>query len=541
MKNLIFLLTIALLVPVLAANAKDLSKSPWHITATKIDPNNYYGITVANGMVGLVSSPNPMKVKDVVLNGVYDNYQRGRVSNILKTFSHMNMALAIDGAGIDRGNIGNFKQVLDMKGAKLTTSYTYGKKATIKHELMSLRNMPYTAMSVVEITAKKDITITPVNMIEAPDHLNDIRNYYSEIDRPHTLIGLLSSEARSPGGKTLATSTAFILPEKHGDEPNIIHEDNHYNSHTMKFTKKLKAGSTYRFAVVGSTLASVHYNDPRNEAERLTIYAKLQGIDALQTAHKKAWDKLWESDVEIQGDLKAQRAVRSAIYHLYSFARKGTAYSLSPMGLSGLGYNGHVFWDTELWMYPPLLVLQPEIAKSLLEYRFQRLDEAKKNAFSHGFDGAMFPWESSADGSEDTPVWALTGPFQQHITATIGWAFWKYYQVTQDKQWLETKGYPVLKAGAEFWMSRVEPNDKGQYEINNIIGANEFEENIDNNAFTNGMVKTVLEFTALAAEALGKKPDPQWRHVAKNIPILKFADGVTRENATYKRGTVIKQ
>ena len=90
-------------------------------------------------------------------------------------------------------------------------------------------------------------------------------------------------------------------------------------------------------------------------------------------------------------------------------------------------------------MYPPLLVLQPEIARSLLEYRFERLGAAKENAFSHGYDGAMFPWESAEDGSEDTPIWALTGPFQHHISATIGWAFWKYYEVTQDKEWLATE------------------------------------------------------------------------------------------------------
>lgn len=523
------------------ATENDVSKSPWHIQADNIDETNYYGITMANGVVGLVSSPNPMQVKDVVLNGIYDDYQRGRVSNILKTFSHMNMDLGIDGQNVNRGNISDFAQTLDMKQAKLITTFTAGDKATVKHELMSLRNLPYSAMSIVEVTAKKDIEITPVNYISAPDHLRDIRNYYWQIDRPHTLISLLTSEALSPGDKKVATSTSFIFPEKHGHEPVIIHEDNHYNNHQQKFRKKLKAGQIYRFAVVGSTLSSEHYNDPRNEAERLTVFAKLEGIERLEKAHNQAWEKLWQSDIKITGDLESQRAVRSAIYHLYSFARKGTSYSLSPMGLSGLGYNGHVFWDTELWMYPPLLVLQPEIAKSLLEYRFQRLEEAKKNAFSHGFDGAMFPWESSADGSEDTPVWALTGPFQQHITATIGWAFWKYYQVTGDKEWLRERGYPVLKEGAKFWMSRVEPDGKGKYEINNVIGANEDAENINNNAFTNGMVKTVLEYTAQAAEALGDKPDPMWRKVAKGIPILKFADGTTKENETYKRGQIIKQ
>jgi trehalose/maltose hydrolase-like predicted phosphorylase len=191
-------------------------------------------------------------------------------------------------------------------------------------------------------------------------------------------------------------------------------------------------------------------------------------------------------------------------------------------------------------MYPPLLVLHPEIAKSILEYRFNRLTAAKKNAFSHGYQGAMFPWESSDEGTEDTPVWALTGPFQHHITGCVGWAFWKYYQVTKDKQWLRDRGYPVLKEVADFWASRVERKGLGKYEINNVIGANEWQENIDNNAFTNGMAITVLRYATQACKELGLIANPDWEHVAQNIPILKFPDGTTKENATYD-GVEIKQ
>lgn len=531
---------ILLLLQAFFVFAQTNKNSPWHIVANDIDPNNYYGITVANGMVGMISSPEPLKVKDVVLNGVFDYYQRGRVSNILKTFSHMNMHLEVDKKRVDRNHIEGYAQTLDMKNAQLITTFKVPQKVAVKHRLMSLRNLPYTAMSVVEITALENVEIVPINYIESPNHISDIRNLYAEIDRPHVLIPLMSSVGFSPGQKKLAASTSFIFPEKHGYEPKIIHEDWDYNMHLMKFKKQLKKGETYRFALVGSTLSSVQNNDPHNEAERLTLFAKLEGIDRLFDRHKKAWNTLWKGDIVIDGDLRSQRAVRSALYHLYSFAREGTANSLSPMGLSGLGYNGHVFWDTELWMYPPLLVLQPEIARSLLEYRFQRLEAAKENAFSHGYAGAMFPWESAEDGSEDTPIWALTGPFQQHITATVGWAFWKYYQVTQDKEWLATRGYPVLKEVAAFWSSRVERKGPGRYEINNVIGANEWEENIDNNAFTNGMVKTVMEYASLAAEALGKNPPADWRMVAQNIPLLTFPDGTTKENETYN-GQIIKQ
>ncbi len=519
----------------------DLSKSPWHIQAQQIDANRYFGVTVANGMIGLVSSPEPMRVNDVVLNGVYDYYQRGRVSNILKTFNHINMNLDVDGRRMGRGDISNYAQTLDMQKAALTTTYDVGDKISVTHTLMALRHLPFTALSIVEIKAKKDVTITPMSVIETPNHLVDPRNTYSEIDRPHVLIPLLTSAAKSPSGKiAVAASTSFLFDEPHGTEPRIIHEDWDYNMHLAKFTKKLKAGQTYRFALAGSTVSSVHYNDPVNEAERLTIFAKLEGTDRLLKRHEQAWAKLWESDIIVDGDLQAQRDIRFALYHLYSFAREGTAYSLSPMGLSGLGYNGHVFWDTELWMYPPILILQPEIARSLLEYRFERLEMAKRNAFSHGYAGAMFPWESSADGSEDTPVWALTGPFQHHITGCVGWAFWSYYLVTKDKNWLQTRGYPVLKEVADFWASRVERNGPGRYDINNVIGANEWQENIDNNAFTNGMARTVLGYATQAALELGLTPNPDWKHVADNIPILEFPDGATKENATYD-GVMIKQ
>jgi trehalose/maltose hydrolase-like predicted phosphorylase len=513
----------------------------WTIEAKTIDPNNYYGVTVANGMVGIVSSPEPMKVKDVVLNGVYDYYQRGRVSNILKTFNHINMNLDVDGQRIGLKHIRNYRQVLDMKKAALTTTFEVGDKLMVKHTIMALQHLPYTALAIVEVKAKRAVKITPMSVIEAPNHLVDVRNLYSEIDRPHVVIPLLTSVGKSPSGKhTVAVSNSIIFTEPHGQEPDLIHEDWDYNMHLVKFNKDMKAGDTYTFGVVASATSTEHYKDPLNEAERLTIFAKLEGTQRLLQHHEAAWENLWKSDIVVEGDVQAQKDIRFGLYHLYSFARAGTAYSLSPMGLSGLGYNGHVFWDTELWMYPPLLVLQPDIAKSLLEYRFQRLEAAKQNAFSHGYKGAMFPWESSDEGTEDTPVWALTGPFQHHITGCVGWAFWKYYQVTKDKTWLRERGYPVLKEVADFWASRVERKGSGRYEINNVIGANEWEENIDNNAFTNGMAITVLRYATQAAKELALEPNADWEHVAQNIPILKFPDGTTKENATYT-GVDIKQ
>lgn len=514
---------------------------PWTVKADKIDPANYYGITVANGMIGIVSAPEPFKVKNVVLAGAYDLYGRGRVSNFLNSFNLLNMYLEIDGKRIDAKNISNFKQELDMQHAAFTTTFDYGDKAAIKYTYYSLRQLPFTVLMDVSVTAKKAINITSASVMEAPDALKEVQNYYNEIDRPHVTISLLTSTAKSPTGKMqLCASTSFLFNEPHGQEPRIIHEMWDNNMHLMKFSKAVAAGETYKYAVTGSSITSAHHADPLNEAERLTIFAKLEGRDRLIKFHNKAWDDLWASDIQIEGDAQAQQDVHSMLYHLYSFSRAGAAYSPSPMGLSGLGYNGHVFWDSDIWMYPAMLVLHPEIAKSMVEYRFERLDAARKNAFSHGFKGAMFPWESADSGVEETPVWALSGPFEHHITADVALAAWNYYCVTQDKQWLREKGWPILSATADFWASRVERNGPGRYDIKNVVAADEWAENIDNNAFTNAAAKANLQNATAAAKILGEKADADWQVVAQNIPILKLDNGVTREYASYN-GEGIKQ
>ncbi len=521
----------------LLANAQD----PWKIIADKIDPDKYFGITAANGIIGIVSSPQPFKVKNVVLAGAYDTYGRGRVSNFLNGFNLLNMYIEIDGKRLDGQNTGSMQQQLDMRHAAFTTQLQYGKKANIKYTYYALRHLPFTVLMDVTVTANEDLKLTAASVMETPDALRDVENYYNEIDRPHVTLSLLTSTAKSPAGKLqLCASNSFLFTEQHGNEPKIIHEMWDNNSHLMKFSKSLKAGESYTYSVVGSTISSAQHADPLNEAERMTIFAKLEGHDRLIKFHNSAWDELWKSDIQITGDPQAQQDVHSMLYHLTSFSRAGTSYSLSPMGLSGLGYNGHVFWDTDLWMFPALLVLHPDIAKSLIEYRFGRLAPAKRNAFAHGYKGAMYPWESADSGVEETPVWALSGPFEHHISADVALSAWNYYCVTQDKNWLKEKGWPILSETADFWASRVERNGAGRFDIKNVVAADEWAENVDNNAFTNAAAKLNLKNANLAAAVLGLPQNKDWDLVEKNIPILNFPDGVTKEHASYN-GEGIKQ
>jgi len=521
------------------ANAQTID--PWKITASEVDPANYYGITVGNGMIGVVPAPEPFRIKNVVLAGAYDLFGRGRVSNFLNSFNLLNIDLAIDGDRARSSIVSNFRQELNMRDATFTSTFDYQDKASVKYTYYALRHMPYSVLCEVIVTPKKSLTISASSVMETPDALKDGQNYFNEISKPHTRISLLTSTAKSPTGKLqLCASTTFMFDEEHSRQPHMTHEMRNSNMHIMKFSKTLEAGEQYRFAVVGTSITSAHNDDPLNAAERLTIAAKLQGIDRLKMFHQQAWNDLWKSDIQIEGDPQAQQDVHSMLYHLYSFSRADIAFSPSPMGLSGLGYNGHVFWDTDVWMYPAMLVLHPEIAKSMIEYRFERLEAARRNALANGYKGAMYPWESAASGVEETPVWALSGPFEHHISACVALAAWQYYCVTRDKTWLREKGYPILAATADFWASRVERNGPGHYDIKNVVAADEWAENVDNDAFTNAAAQLNLMNATKAADILGLTANLDWMQVAKNIPISKMDNGVTREHDQYK-GEGIKQ
>lgn len=536
-KRLLSLVVVILITSPLFAQSQ--SMAGWEITADHIIPHNYYGLTVGNGMMGLVTSYEPLTVKEIVLNGVYDHYGRGRVSNILKGFNFANMTLDVDGQRVGLNDISNYTQSLNMKKAVFTAQFDVGNKVSVTYTLRALRELPFTSLIQLTIKANRDVEVSPANIIEAPDILRNVHNYYSQVTKPHAIIPLLTSVGESPTGKhKVAASCSYLFSGI--PQPRLIHEEWDQNRHLVRFTQKLKKGQIFTFSVVGSETSTAQYADPRNAAERLSIYAMLAGTNQLIKRHDKQWNDLWKGDIEINGDLQDQRDVRFSLYNLYSFVRAGSGYSLSPMGLSGLGYNGHVFWDSEIWMYPPLLMLHPEIARSILDYRYNRLDAAKQNARSHGYKGAMFPWESADTGQEATPVWALSGPYEQHISADIAIAVWNYYLVTHDKDWLRSKGFPILKAVADFWVSRVEKGPHGKYNINNVVAADEWAENVDNDAFTNGAAIKALKDATAAAKVLDEKPDSSWNEVADNIPILRFKDGTVKEHAQY-HGEKIKQ
>jgi trehalose/maltose hydrolase-like predicted phosphorylase len=181
------------------------------------------------------------------------------------------------------------------------------------------------------------------------------------------------------------------------------------------------------------------------------------------------------------------------------------------MGLSSTVYLGHIFWDAEIWMMPALLPQHPELAKSIVDYRFDRLGAAEKLAKEHGFAGAEYPWESAATGLEEAPV---EFSHERHITADVAYASWQYYLWTGDKSFLSKEGWPVLSATANYWVSRVKLGLDGMYHIDFVIGPDENAGEVTDNAWTNAMAQYNLNAAVTAARDTGNPVNPKWADVA---------------------------
>ncbi len=271
---------------------------------------------------------------------------------------------------------------------------------------------------------------------------------------------------------------------------------------------QLEAGEAVTLTSICAVFTSKDEGDPAERA--LNALAGLSDADyeGLLRESKAAWEAIWHvSEVHIEGDLEAERAVNFSIYQLNSIApRHSRALSIPARGLSGQTYKGAVFWDSEMFLLDYFLYTQPEIARSLVCYRIQTLSGALKKAASYGYDGAFYAWESQEDGFDACSDYNVTDVFtgrpvrtyfkdkQIHISAAVVWALMRYVEVTGDYSVLAEGGARMALACAEFYCSRmVLPLNTGRYELHDVIGPDEYHERVNNNAYTNRMARFTLE------------------------------------------------
>ena len=251
----------------------------------------------------------------------------------------------------------------------------------------------------------------------------------------------------------------------------------------------------------------------------------------LVARHCAAWSARWDaSDIRVDGDSAAQRALRFAAYHLTSAADPTDAHvSIAARAMTGAAYGGHVFWDTEIYMLPFFALTWPEAARALLMYRHRTLPAARAKAARYGARGAFYAWESADTGEDVTPA-SVVGPAgltiqikvareEQHISADVAFGAWNYWRLTGDDVFLLEAGAEIIIETARFWASRAEPGGDGKRHIRGVIGPDEYHENVDDDAYTNGMARWNLRTAvAVAGDMARRWPEP-WAELRARLAL----------------------
>ena len=318
------------------------------------------------------------------------------------------------------------------------------------------------------------------------------------------------------------------------------------------------------------TSRDIDYNaDNVSDFQRETLanikYLHQRGYQQLFAESCKAWERYWEYQIKIDSDNEMdQLAMRFAQYHLRVMTPfHDSRMNIGAKGLSGEGYKGHTFWDTEIFILPYFTFQFPEVAKNLVQYRYYGLDGARRKAAEGDYLGAQYPWEAAwiLDG-EVTPEWGdvdivtgmaqiiWTGKLEQHITADVIYGLWEYYQSSGDEEFMKNYGYEMIFETAMFWCSRLEMGDDGYGHINNVIGPDEYKEHVDDNAFTNYMAYWNIAKAIEVYEAMESSDILLWQKFNKKLSLVKAyrfwqssikklylpklrKDGVMPQDATY--------
>jgi len=310
-------------------------------------------------------------------------------------------------------------------------------------------------------------------------------------------------------------------------------------------------------------------DDVDNPLERsIHLIKHSDSFPDILNASIRAWEKIWQkTDIEIRGDPKSQMLIRLHLYHLILTAsphNKHIDAGIPARGLHGEAYRGHIFWD-ELYVMPLYCLFLPEVAQSVLLYRYRRLAKARTYAREHGYEGAMFPWQSGSSGREETQVLHLNplsgewgedySSLQRHISLAVAYNTWYYYHITGDHEFMEHYGAELFFEICRFWASKASQDQTGRYNIKNVMGPDEFHEThkaspgggLKNNAYTNIMVswlfRTASEFLASLPEPckkritkkinLSNKEISRWHTISRNLNIPVSKEGIIEQFEGY--------
>ncbi|MCH4885972.1 glycoside hydrolase family 65 protein [Acidaminobacter sp. JC074] len=430
------------------------------------------------------------------------------------------------------GNITDYKRVLDLKRGLVTRSYIWSKNAlSVYVEIEKFASMTHKNKLALRLKVKP---ITPcevkvISFIESKVQ-NDTPRTNARIDYgPYEPVLLEVKRNR----------LEMIHRTKHTGFDLITHL--HHSLEGEYFEEDDRIGEIfYGHEITLDKVISYHASTDEDLSK---LNRKDFSYDELKQAHLSYYQDFWNhADVSIEGDDDLQIGMRFNMFHLLQATGRDGKTSVGAKGLTGEGYEGHAFWDTEMYALPFFLYTKPEIAKSLLEFRYHTLDQARDRAKVMAVDGALYPWRT-INGEEASPYFPA-GTAQYHINADIAFAVWRYFEVTGDMDFMKIMGTEILVETARFWFSYGDYIDTkdGKFCINGVTGPDEYTAIVNNNFYTNSLAKENLinackSLDLLAEEErtllqnkldISESEPSKWLHAADNMYI-----GYNKEKGLY--------
>ena len=467
---------------------------------------HYSGKTFQGSYIAGVYYPDKTRV------GWWKNGYPEYFAKVLNAPSWIGINVFVNGEALDLftcKNVANFKRELNMKAGWLSRSFTATLQNNIQIEVKTKR---FLSLDFDEVGAIH-YEIKPVNsdatILFQPYLDSSITNKDTNWDDKfwNTLSVVHKNNQAFIEAKTMKTdfytctfmeSQVFVNAERVIIEPHI-ETKNQYVSYD--YQKQNNQGETFAIHKFGGY--TVDRNHDKNQlvsaAEALLQKVTKLGFNALLDMQNKAWETIWDmADIQIKGDVKAQQGIRFNIFQLnQTYLGKDSRLNIGPKGFTGEKYGGSTYWDTEAYCIPFYMATKDQqVARNLLEYRYNHLEKAIENAEKLGFKNgaALYPMVTM-NGEECHNEWEIT--FEEiHRNGAIAFAIYNYHRYTGDYSYIPEKGLEVLIAIARFWQQRATfSTAKNKYVILGVTGPNEYENNVNNNFYTNYLAQWCLRYT----------------------------------------------
>jgi trehalose/maltose hydrolase-like predicted phosphorylase len=467
--------------------------------------------------------------------GVYETSGDSDYISTLPTWS--DLSFGADGqvldASVATSQISQYRQALDMSTGTVATSFvwtpTAGDSADVTYTVLANRDRMHLGQVRASITPLWTGSLSVTALLNG-DGAQRITPTARSVD---TSASTSTVQLTTPGRDTAVVETARLIagPGVAVSQRTAMEPSDETATAGEQWTVPVQAGSTYVFTKYVGISTSNDTGDPLTVARDTVNAAVATGWQKLVSASNADWTTLWRPQVTVAGQPSVQEAIISSYYLLYASLRAGENYSIPPSGLSSDNYGGEIFWDADTWMFPSLLALHPELAKSIVMFRYDTIAQAQANAASAGYKGGSWAWDNGPSGT--CGGLAPCSHYEDHLQSDISLAQWQYYEATGDASWLRDYGYPVIKDIAEFWASRVTLGSDGKYHIDDVTGPDEYASGVNDESATNAGAIISLRDAVAAAKVLGVTPDPSWSAIAASIYIDTSPDGTHPEYDGY--------